>query len=163
MTLGKQAVDLPPAPPPAVNNDTNKQTIQMPKLMLLTVAHEPTIPCHLRVRVQDLSPVDAWMQSGGENGAQSLDGVYLQYQPEMLQPEGAAALRKLSQKYAVGVWTYSGKDPDDYETFYKLAHDANVTFVNTDLPEHFRAGVRKTTIKPAGVAPRYRKSATMPF
>jgi len=161
MMLGKQAIDISPPPPPPVINGT-KQTIQMPKLMLLTVAHEPKIPCHLRVRVEDLSPVDAWMQSGGEDGSKSLDGVYLQFQPEMLQPEGAAALRKLSQQYAVGVWTYSGKDPDDYETFYKLAHDANVTFVNTDLPENFRPSVRKTG-KPAGGAPRYRKSATMPF
>ena len=115
----------------------------MPKLMLLTVADPPKKPCELRVSVEDLSPVDAWMKSGGEDGAKSLDGVYLQYQPKMLEPAGAAALRQLSQNYAVGVWTFSDQGPDDYETFRKLVHDANVTYVNTDLPETFRASVRK--------------------
>ena len=132
----------------------------MPKLMLLTVAEEPKMPCHLRAGVEDLSPVEAWLNSGGGDGS-SLDGVYLQFQPEMLEPEGVAALRKLSQTYAVGVWTHSGKDPDNYETFYKLAHEANVTFVNTDLPANFRASVRKTG-KPLGSS-RYKKAVTLPY
>ena len=110
--------------------------------MLLTVAEEPKTPCHLRVSVADLTPVEAWLNSGGDDGP-SLDGVYLQFEPAMLQPAGIAALHKLSQTYAVGVWTQSGRDPDNYETFHQLAHEANVTFVNTDLPASFRSSVAR--------------------
>ena len=87
----------------------------MPKLMLLTVAEEPKMPCHLRAGVEDLSPVEAWLNSGGGDGS-SLDGVYLQFQPEMLEPEGVAALRKLSQTYAAGVWTHFTKRFTNWRT-----------------------------------------------
>ena len=56
----------------------------------------------------------------------------------MTKAEGAAALRKLSEKHLVGIWQYSGKDPDNYTTFEFLVQEGNVTFVNTDLPNHFK-------------------------
>eukprot|EP00563_Minutocellus_polymorphus_P005446 CAMPEP_0181026902 /NCGR_PEP_ID=MMETSP1070-20121207/3886_1 /TAXON_ID=265543 /ORGANISM="Minutocellus polymorphus, Strain NH13" /LENGTH=637 /DNA_ID=CAMNT_0023104123 /DNA_START=37 /DNA_END=1947 /DNA_ORIENTATION=- len=73
----------------------------VPKLMLLTVAQEPKIECELVVHVSDILQVEQWL--GGGDGA--LDGAYLQFEKEMLTKEGAASLRKLSDKgYSVGVW-----------------------------------------------------------
>lgn len=181
MTLGQPAHATPPPPPPLVVPGTTTTyttlihkptTFQMPKLMLLTVADEPKTSCHLRVSVADLTPVEAWLNSGGDDGP-SLDGVYLQFEPAMLQPEGMAALRKLSQMYAVGVWTQSGHDPDNYETFHHLADRANVTFVNTDLPASFRASVarnkkpngsgsNKSTVGSTGSS-MYKKSIASPY
>ena len=85
----------------------------MPKLMLLTVADPPSIPCELQVKHNELHRVDPWLEHEGA----SLDGVYLQYEDEMKTPEGAAYLKELGQRFNVGVWGYAHKDPDDYETF----------------------------------------------
>ena len=114
-----------------------EETSSIPKLMLLTVSDPPNIPCELQVGIEDLSPIDGWLAS--DSG--SLDGVYLQYQESMMTAEGAASLRQLGEKYAVGVWGYSGKDPDDYATFRWLVEEGNVTYVNTDLPTHFKPDV----------------------
>ncbi len=65
-----------------------------------------------------------------------MDGVYLQYQPEMLQPDGIAAMRALSKEYLVGVWAHYG-DPDDIVTATRLVRECGVSFVNTDLPRTF--------------------------
>ena len=67
----------------------------------------------------------------------SLDGVYLQYQPEMLQPKGAAALRELSKQVHIGVWMYYGVDPDSIDVAAQLVRDCGVSYVNTDLPRSF--------------------------
>ncbi|OEU21477.1 hypothetical protein FRACYDRAFT_235103 [Fragilariopsis cylindrus CCMP1102] len=85
----------------------------MPKLMLLTVADPPKIACELQVQFNELHRVDPWLTA--EDGM--LDGVYIQYQEEMLTPEGAAHLRQLSQRFLVGIWNYAEKDPDDFKTF----------------------------------------------
>jgi len=66
----------------------------------------------------------------------SLDGVYLQYQPEMLGPDGAAALRDLSAQVRVGVWGYFG-DPDNIDIASHLVRECGVSYVNTDLPRSF--------------------------
>jgi glycerophosphoryl diester phosphodiesterase len=115
----------------------------MPKLMLLTVADPPKRPCELRVGVDDFSHVDNWLNA--RDG--SLDGVYLQFEQKMMTPEGVASLRRLSERYFVGIWTHSGKDPDDFHTFQWLVKEGNCTFVNSDLPNHFRKEilVRATT------------------
>lgn len=110
----------------------------IPKLMLLTVAHTPYIPCELQVGCHELHRVESWLST--DDG--SLDGVYLQYEESMITPEGAGNLRELSQKYLVGVWGYSGKDPDDFKTFEWLVKEGNCTFVNTDLPKHFRKEIK---------------------
>ena len=111
----------------------------LPKLMLLTVASPSTHPCEMFASVNDLSSVDSWLTR--DDGA--LDGVYLQYEKDMMTDEGAAALQALSQRYLVGIWGLSGKDPDDYATFDWLKSKGNVTFVNTDLPSHFRKEIFK--------------------
>lgn len=105
-----------------------------PKLMLLTVADPPKIPCELWVDVDDLSPVNGWLSS--HDG--SLDGVYLQFQKKMMTIEGAESLRVMSEKYAVGVWGHNGRDPDDWDTFHWLVKQGGVSYVNTDLPKGFK-------------------------
>jgi glycerophosphoryl diester phosphodiesterase len=109
----------------------------MPRLMLLTVANAPKRPCEQRVSVDDLLPLDSWLTM--DDG--SLNGVYLQFEKKMMTEEGAASLRQLSQRFVIGIWSYSGIDPDDYATFEWLVHKCNCTFVNTDLPNHFRNDV----------------------
>lgn len=113
-----------------ISNNKN----DMPKLMLLTVAQAPNAACELRVQCNELHRVDNWLRH--ETGL--LDGVYLQYEKEMITPEGAAFLRQLSQRFLVGIWGYAEKDPDDFETFQWLVKQGNCSFVNTDLPKHFR-------------------------
>jgi len=112
--------------------------IPMPKLMLLTVADPPTRPCDLQVGIQDLSPVKSWLRTADGS---SLDGVYLQFKDSMMTPEGAASLRQLSEHFLIGIWTYSGKDPDDFETLEWLVRQGNCSYVNTDLPHHFRKDI----------------------
>ena len=109
----------------------------VPKLMLLTVAEEPKIECELVVHVSDILQVEQWL--GGGDGA--LDGAYLQFEKEMLTKEGAASLRKLSDKgYSVGVWGYHGRDPDCWESFHHLVREGTISYVNSDLPKGFRKG-----------------------
>jgi len=64
-----------------------------------------------------------------------LDGIYLQFEPSMLEPSGQAELLKLTQQVVVGVWGYS-TDPDSTASFETLVA-AGVKFVNTDLPRTF--------------------------
>jgi glycerophosphoryl diester phosphodiesterase len=113
------------------------KTSYLPKLMLLTVSDTPHKLCEQRVNIDDLSLVENWLRA--EDG--SLDGVYLQFEHQMMTAEGAKRLRKLSERFHIGVWTRSGKDPDDYATFEWLTRQCNCTFVNTDLPNHFRKDV----------------------
>jgi hypothetical protein len=67
------------------------------------------------------------------------DGVYLQFEPIMLENEesgGCHALRDLASKRTVGVWGYAKRDPDGVKTATKLM-EHGVRFVNTDLPKNF--------------------------
>lgn len=111
-----------------------RNNTHFPKLMLLAVANTPKIPCELEVHNNELHRVDSWLTTSEG----SLDGVYLQFEESMMTPKGAAQLRELSQRYLVGVWGHSGRDPDDFKTFEWLVQEANCSFVNTDLPKQFR-------------------------
>jgi hypothetical protein len=108
---------------------------KLPDILLLTVVRESASKKHyqLTVDVSDLSPVHSWLRPDDKP---SLDGVYLQYQPEMLQPDGITAMRALSKEYLVGVWAHYG-DPDDIVTATHLMRECGVSFVNTDLPRTF--------------------------
>eukprot|EP00557_Chaetoceros_sp_GSL56_P001256 CAMPEP_0176491616 /NCGR_PEP_ID=MMETSP0200_2-20121128/8530_1 /TAXON_ID=947934 /ORGANISM="Chaetoceros sp., Strain GSL56" /LENGTH=451 /DNA_ID=CAMNT_0017889063 /DNA_START=620 /DNA_END=1975 /DNA_ORIENTATION=+ len=105
----------------------------IPKLMLLTVAHVPADNYELWVDCNDYSPIDGWLQTDGS----CLDGVYVRFEPEMLEPDGAAELKALCKKYTVGVWGVVNKDPDDYETMRYLVKECGVSYFNTDLPRTF--------------------------
>lgn len=112
-----------------------------PKLMLLTVADPPNQACELQVALHELHRVDGWLNR--DDGA--LDGVYLQFEKKMMTAEGAVFLRQLSERFCVGIWTYSGIDPDNYETFEWLAKEGNCTYINTDLPSDFRSERRRNS------------------
>lgn len=116
--------------------------LKVPEVLLLTVAKEPQAHYELSVGVSDLTPVNSWLQ---HEGKVSLNGVYLQYQPEMLHPNGMEALRILSKQYKVGVWGEFG-NPDDIDTVAYLVRECGVSFVNTDLPRSFMG--RSITGKP---------------
>eukprot|EP00536_Pseudo-nitzschia_multiseries_P007554 jgi/Psemu1/319150/estExt_fgenesh1_pm.C_1790001 len=126
-------------------------SFSMPKLMLLTVADVPTIPCELQVQYNELHRVDNWLEHEGS----FLDGVYLQYEKEMMTPEGAACLRQLSQRFTVGIWGHAERDPDDFETFEWLVKQGNCSFVNSDLPKHFR---KELLIKKERLPPRHSRT-----
>lgn len=113
---------------------TLREQYNMPKLMLLTVADSPNIACELQVKHNELYRVDNWLTKDDR----SLDGVYLQFEKEMMTHEGAACLRELSKRFIVGIWQYARRDPDDFETFRWLVEEGNCSFVNTDLPKSFR-------------------------
>ena len=66
---------------------------KLPKVLLLTVAGKSTQHYHLSVSVTDYAPVHHWLM---HEDKPSLDGVYVKFQPEMLQPEGVALLRALT-------------------------------------------------------------------
>lgn len=121
-------------PPSSSALYTLDETRRIPQLMLLTVADQPKIPAELQVGVFELENVEPWLHR--DDGA--LDGVYLQYEKEMLSRQGTEALQKLASKYSVGVWGFAHKDPDDYETFHHLVREGNVRFVNSDLPKAFK-------------------------
>ncbi len=102
--------------PQSTSYDSYKKkppSLNMPKLMLLTVADPPHIPCELQVQYNELHRVDNWLN----HDTGTLDGVYLQYEKEMMTPEGAAYLRELSERFMVGIWGYADRDPDNFETF----------------------------------------------
>jgi hypothetical protein len=119
---------------PSVQAHKQGSQHKIPKLLLLTVCDKPKIACELQVSVLETNKVEGWLHR--DDGA--LDGVYMQFQTEMLEPQGTAALQELASKYSVGVWGYANKDPDDYKTFHHLAKEGNVSYVNTDLPKGFR-------------------------
>ena len=106
---------------------------RLPELLLLTVAVPPSESYEVFASVTDFSQVDSWLL---HEGKPSLEGVYLQFQPQMLQPQGLAALRALSAQYKVGVWMMLG-DPDDILTVACLVEKGGVSYVNTDLPRSF--------------------------
>ncbi|KAL7517226.1 hypothetical protein ACHAWX_002161 [Stephanocyclus meneghinianus] len=110
--------------------------IKLPRVLLLTVAKEPQKHYELWVDILNPSPIHSWLKHGNKS---SLDGVYLQYQPVMLEPAGIRGLRHLSKQYKVGIWGEFRKDPDDYFTAMQLINECGVSYVNTDLPRSFRA------------------------
>lgn len=126
-------------PPEGINDfqcvpDSTSFQLQMPEILLLTVANEPRQHYELWVDVSDFSPVYSWLSNGNKS---SLDGVYLQFQHEMLDPSGISAMRELSKKYRIGVWGEFGHDPDNCITATQLIRECGVSFVNSDLPRGF--------------------------
>lgn len=105
-------------------------------LLFLTVAQSspPDQPWECEVNLCTKGSAD--QVPGWLNREKSrLDGIYLQFEPSMLEPSGQAELLKLTQQVVVGVWGYS-TDPDSTASFETLVA-AGVKFVNTDLPRTF--------------------------
>jgi len=104
----------------------------IPKLLILT-AHGNYDARHIVTNVNDgfegLS--DKLPKSIG------IDGVYIEYQPEMLEPKGRENMLKLAEKHIVGVWMLKPRDPDSLSVATKLVEECGVTYVNTDFPRGF--------------------------
>lgn len=134
-----------PSTPPMSKQAPPKVQSKVPKLLLLTVAEKPKNQYELVLHIDDILQVEDWIVT--KDG--SLDGAYIQYEPDMLTEEGARNLRKLSSRgYLVGVWQLAGKDPDCYEMFHHLVKKGGVSFVNTDLPRGFKKGVAPAPMSP---------------
>ena len=116
-----------------VENDLKHQPPLMPEILLITVAEIPQDHYELYVSVDDFSPVYGWLQ---HEDKPALDGVYLQFQHEMLTPKGLMSLRELSNRVRVGIWQYFG-DRDDIDIVTTLTMEGGVSYVNTDLPRSF--------------------------
>ena len=109
-----------------------RQGPTVPKLLLLTVAEKPE------------KPFEMWLEkdtAGVEEAAKHLDGVYIEFQQEMLTPEGRAALSQLAARRTVGGGC-ARADPDNLATATELMNSCGVGFVNTDLPQTFTAAAR---------------------
>jgi glycerophosphoryl diester phosphodiesterase len=104
------------------------------KILLLTISDEPEGPPYLRLNIENdtlMTILDDWLTASES----SLDGVYLQYEKNMLA-EHHAVLEQLTSKMVVGVWGYAKKDPDTLEHAANLLA-AGVHFINTDMPRTF--------------------------
>ena len=150
--FGRRAVSLSNIASVAANtlaslvggNTPSAAASALPQLMLLTVSEPPKRACDLRINLLDdaegedsvggprWKKLEKWLGSEGS----ALDGVYMQFEPDMLTRRGQRALRALSSKYKVGVWMLQPRDPDDLGTVQML-RSAGVSFVNTDLPKDF--------------------------
>jgi len=109
----------------------NVIVINMPKLLLLTVNEPSTESYEFCVNTKDFSIVDSWMNES------MLDGVYLEYESDMLTLNGIDAMRNLTEKYYVGVWMRAEKHPDKLSNCRSLMYDCNVSYINTDFPPDF--------------------------
>jgi Glycerophosphoryl diester phosphodiesterase family len=76
------------------------QKYPRPKLLVLTVCDVPTREVYLQVSISEeeeaFTKIHGWLKG-------RLDGVYMQFEPQMLTSEGIGVLRKLSRRYHVGV------------------------------------------------------------
>lgn len=114
-----------------------------PKLLLITVAQTPSSEYELQVDItnqKQVARLDSWLR-GGDGG--TLDGVYMQFQKQMFDPEGSEMMRNLASRYNVGIWG-ANPVPDDWETFHRLVTECHVSQVNTGLPKHFRSKVTRS-------------------
>jgi len=118
------------------NADIPPSCLTLPKLLLLSVSHPPIDHNELWVDCNDYGPIDGWLKTDDS----CLDGVYVRYEPEMLEHDGAAELKALCEKYTVGVWGVATTDPDDYKTMHYLVNECGVSYINTDMPRNFLKG-----------------------
>ena len=115
------------------NAETNdkKANINIPKLLLVTINKPHPKGIKFCVNINDFSIIDSWMEES------MLDGVYLEYEPEMLEPKGIEAMRDLAKNFEVGVWMDAVKHPDRLSIARKLVNECYVGYVNTDFPQDF--------------------------
>jgi len=118
-------------------HDQDSAPYKLPDLFLLTDV-TGSIECNqskheLWLDVLDLEPVDGWLERPGG----SLDGIYMRFQPKMMESKGTTQLRVLSKKYKVGIWLMKDEDPDNIKTLQYLVRECNISFYNTDMPKDF--------------------------
>ena len=98
-----------PTPPPAAALAPVATTVvRVPQLLLITrcgAATNKEQEGALEVDISkpsDLKRARAWLQ--GTSPQDRLDGLYMQYQDIMREPEGIDAMRSLSDHYVIGIW-----------------------------------------------------------
>ena len=128
----------------------------VPKLLLLTVAEKPEKPFEMWLDIMKDT-------AGVEEAAKHLDGVYIEFQQEMLTPEGRAALSQLAARRTVGVWMRAERDPDNLATATELMNSCGVSFVNTDLPQTFTAAARAAYAEVSVASPTLRSTSGKPL
>lgn len=114
-----------------------------PKLLLITVAQTPSSDFELQVDItnpKQVTRLDSWLR-GGDGGM--LDGVYMQFQKQMFEPEGSETMRNLAARCNVGIWG-ANPVPDDWETFHRLVTECHISQFNSSLPKHFRRKVKRS-------------------
>ena len=140
------AANEPPTPP-ILRATTPLHTVAIPKLLLITrngPAQTEEQKDALKVDVknpEDLKRIGAWLQGGSPS--ERLDGLYMQYQPHMVDTEeGQQAMTALTDQYTVGIWGANPK-PDDFETFSQLVGTCGVSYVNSSLSKRFFRKIRR--------------------
>jgi len=114
----------------------------LPKIMLLTVDH------HEAVENVNLNPLEvemnwdedisgAHMKSVLQKDDISLDGVYMQFTKQLLDPQSRAiqTMARFSESYSFGVWQKKN-DIDSYGTAAALSQNG-FSFINSDFPRYF--------------------------
>mmetsp|Transcript_26867 Transcript_26867/g.77464 ORF Transcript_26867/g.77464 Transcript_26867/m.77464 type:complete len:948 (+) Transcript_26867:221-3064(+) len=116
MTPPKPVPILVPLKPPAAWAPTpapvapvaTTTVVVIPQLLLITrcgAATNKEQEGALEVDISkpsDLKRARAWLH--GTSPMDRLDGLYMQYQPIMREPEGITAMRSLSDHYVIGLW-----------------------------------------------------------
>lgn len=104
----------------------------IPKLLVLTA--------HVDYRKEDiLTSVKAGFEGLGDKlpVSNGIDGVYLEFEEEMLTPEGREHMLRLAESYTVGVWMLKPRDPDALSVAKILVDECGVSYVNTDFHRKF--------------------------
>lgn len=104
----------------------------IPKLLVLTA--------HMDYRKEDIiTSVKAGFEGLGDKlpVSNGIDGVYLEFEEEMLTPEGREHMLRLAETYTVGVWMLKPRDPDALSVAKKLVDECGVSYVNTDFHRKF--------------------------
>lgn len=109
------------------------ESFRLPYFLLITQKEPGKSPgsTFCVVSVKDFSPIDGWLLSS------NIDGVYLEYEPGMLEPEGKRAMQVLAEKCVVGVWLLGNRDPDTLSVSRRLVEECGVSYFNTDFPYDF--------------------------
>ena len=96
-----------PSPPTQHAPAPHATTVVIPQLLLITrngpaknKEQEDALEVDI-TRPSDLARVKSWLH--GNSPQDRLDGLYMQYQPCMLEPEGIEAMRALSDQYSIGM------------------------------------------------------------
>jgi len=107
-----------------------EEEYMMPKLLLVTNS-DPT-PGKFDTSVKtSFSGLEDVINTCG------LDGVYLEHEDAMLEPDGIEAMQALAEKMDVGMWMDAAKHPDKLSLCRDLMNKCDVSWINTDFPQDF--------------------------
>eukprot|EP00588_Corethron_pennatum_P015815 CAMPEP_0194281024 /NCGR_PEP_ID=MMETSP0169-20130528/19535_1 /TAXON_ID=218684 /ORGANISM="Corethron pennatum, Strain L29A3" /LENGTH=411 /DNA_ID=CAMNT_0039025957 /DNA_START=374 /DNA_END=1609 /DNA_ORIENTATION=+ len=113
----------------------NSTPIPMPKLLLITESNPKRPHKGLFFDIGSVESCESLETAIDDSG---IDGIYLQYQPQMLEEkdETAINLRTLCEHYDVGMWMLR-TDPDAISVCQRLSEEAQVKYINSDFPRSF--------------------------